>query len=142
MFLEAARNVFFAKRLAFLVCPGNFLSRRLASFNLRLPIRLNVFDAFLACRFAFFARLVTALESEFDFRKRAARLLLLLTFLLTTLIRFATFFFAAFTCLRPALDVADSNFPARYRSVLRLRLAILFRRRSSRPRPPHVSPAN
>ena len=104
-------------------------------------IRFNVFDVFLACRFAFFARLVTALDSEFDLKNRAARFLLLFTRLLTTLIRFATFCLAAFTRLRPALDVADSNFPARYRSVLGFRLAILPCH-SSCPRSSHVSPTN
>jgi hypothetical protein len=40
------------------------------------------------------------------------------------------------------LEVAESSFPARYRSVLGLCLAILLCCRSSYPRPSHVSPAD
>jgi len=141
VFFDAALSVFFANRFALRVCPGNFFSLLLASLSLLLPIRFNAFDAFFACLFAFFARLVTALESEFDLRNRVARFFPLFTFLLTTLILFAMFFFAAFTRFRPAFEVAESSFPARYRSVLGLRLAILLRHRSG-PGLSHVSPAD
>ena len=84
---------------------------------------------------------MTAFESESDFRNLETRRLLLLTRLLTTLSRLATFFFAALIRFRPAFDVADSNFPARYRSVLGLRLAIVLLC-LSRPWTPHILPTD